>query len=1143
MGWLKRFMYGIKDYAQDRLNDGAAYLQQQANEWAQQAQNTVVNAVQSGVNYVQDQVQGAIGTGADWVGDQLGLGGSKTTTPTATQPPAAPPAAVAPAATPPAGGQAPTNTPNPETGTVTAPPSETTGTSGTTSAPTTNPATRPLTQVEINRMEHQKAWEHVLEVWSKPFSYSKKSSPLYSILEQQYAKQAEKAAGQAYARAVANTGGYGSSYANLTAEEARRQTMEGFSDQQMALYQSARDEFLQERQSAVDWYNQTSKMYQDAKDEELVNGYNFASSMWNGENEDEVRSALQAEGYQPQSIDSIIRTMKSGDLDDLRMESETDKYKTEAAYKDATNDASGTWTDADGNTVSWKSPADDDALRTYLQGKGYDNSVIEQVISKKRQAYVDQLKEDDYIRESTSKEQFKNGKDKALDMWFNGSSNEEIEAYLKDHYDAGTVNDVMYFLRDAQNKQSSQELEADQYEYTESYNNAWKDAGNTWTDAAGNTVSWKSPDDNDALRAHLASLGYESDVIEAVIEKKIKKYNEGLSDKQSTEELEYTEDYNNAWKDAAGIWKGPDDEKTVRDTLASAGYSADVIDDVVDELKREYAEDMQVENIIRETTDADAARDAKDDAAALWAEGKSNEEIREELLKKYDATVVQDIMSWLYQTRSTNDYNAAMSMARGIWVDPKTSEASVRADLLEAGYDPALVEQIITDLKTEYADRESVNATLKQQEYADNLNKAYGEATSVWKSPADDGKVRDALKAAGYEDKVIDAVIKTLKDGYLASLETENAITEEQFQGEVIKATNEAYGIWNGENGEEVKAALEKTYSKPVVDSVLSSMGIEVETETEEKISPEDASAYLLENFDTYNENTMRALLKSLGASDEVINSALENVRGVFKGAVTDTSSGVTDMSSAIEYKGTLDAGLKNNTLTVEEYDAEISKNSKIIVDEVTKNLETPSKLNYKALGFTKAEWDGMDDGEKKLATFEALGRMAVDGTITRSDYDKMLSKDLGDFFSSSKYKNSNYQLRDAANKAIEIQNLYDDGYLLQDQYVQLLYMEIAPKFENTDVFNGLLHAVKTYGKSVSTYVAESAIVDSITDGNRAIAAGKTYQRLTGDQKEMLLNMAIFMSVDRSSNTSDFTENVLDSRPSGNSTVTETTKR
>lgn len=1065
MGWLKRFMYGIKDYAQDRLNDGVSYVQQQANDWIQQTQNNVVNAVQSGVNYVQGQVQNAIGAEADWLGDQLGTGGSKTTTPTATQPPAAPPTAVPPATTPPA------NTPNPETGTVTVPPSTETAPPTTSTAPpstTTNPATRPLTQVDISKQQMNEARDHVYEVMSKPFSYSKKSSPLYSILEQQYAKQAEKAAGQAYARAVANTGGYGSSYANLTAEEARRQTMEGFNDQQMALYQAARDEFMTERQSAVDWYNQTSKMYQDAQDEELVNGYNFAASMWNGENEDEVRSALQAEGYQPQSIDSIIRTMKSGDLDDLRMESETDKYKTEAAYKDATNDAAGTWTDAAGNTVSWKSPADDDALRTYLQGKGYDNSVIEKVISEKRQAYVDQLQVDDYIRESTSKEQFKNGKDEALDMWFNGSSNEEIEAYLKDHYDAGTVNDVMTYLRDAQNQKKS--------------------------------------------------------------------------DKLTSDELDYKSSYNDAWKVASGIWKSPDDEKTVRDTLASAGYSPDVIDDVVDELKREYAEDMQVENIIRENTDAEAARDAKDDAAALWADGKSNEEIREELLKKYDATVVQDIMSWLYQTRSTNDYNAAMSMARGIWVDPKTSEASVRADLLEAGYDPALVEQIITDLKTEYADRESVNATLNQQEYADNLNKAYGEATSVWKSPDDDGKVREALKAAGYEDKVIEAVIKTLKDGYLASLETDNAIAMEQFNGDVIKATNEAYGIWNGENGEEVKAALEKTYSKPVVDSVLSSMGIEVETETEEKISPEDASAYLLENFDSYNENTMRALLKSMGASDEVINSALENVRGVFKGAGDDTMKNVTDMSTAIESKATLDQMLRDGTYTIEEYDAKISEHSKIIVDEVTKNLETPSKLNYQSLGFTKAEWDGMDDAERKLATFEALGRMAVDGTITRSDYGKMLSKDLKDFFGSSEYKNSNYQIRDAASKAIEIQNLYDDGYLLKDQYVQLLYMEIAPKVKNTQLLKSISDAVTKFR---ATYGKEEKIVAGHMNlygiGNHD--GEKEWKYMTADQREMLVEMAIYMSVDRSSNTSDFAGNALDSRPSGNSTVTENSKR
>ena len=98
---------------------------------------------------------------------------------------------------------------------------------------------------------------------NRKFVYNAKESPLYTILQQQAEKEARLASGRAYSRAVANTGGFGSSYATLAAEEAGRQVMEGLDDQQLALYQAAREEFDAERQSALDWYNTAKQLHSD----------------------------------------------------------------------------------------------------------------------------------------------------------------------------------------------------------------------------------------------------------------------------------------------------------------------------------------------------------------------------------------------------------------------------------------------------------------------------------------------------------------------------------------------------------------------------------------------------------------------------------------------------------------------------------------------------------------------------------------------------------------------------------------------------------------------------------------------------------------------------------------------------------------
>lgn len=202
----------------------------------------------------------------------------------------------------------------------------------------TVPDEQPLTQQQVNAQlttaytsqQMNEALQSLVDFNNRKFKYNAKESPLYTILEQQAAEEARLASGRAYARSVANTGGYGSSYATLAAEEASRQVMEGMNDQQYALYQAAKDEFEAERQSRLDWYNQTKQMHEDAMmleeyerlraeeearaaggvNENVQNAYNAAVQIWDGTNEAQVRSALKNQGLTDAEIETTVGMLR-----------------------------------------------------------------------------------------------------------------------------------------------------------------------------------------------------------------------------------------------------------------------------------------------------------------------------------------------------------------------------------------------------------------------------------------------------------------------------------------------------------------------------------------------------------------------------------------------------------------------------------------------------------------------------------------------------------------------------------------------------------------------------------------------------------------------------------------------------------------
>ena len=275
-----------------------------------------------------------------------------------------------------------------------------------------------------------------------------------------------------------------------------------------------------------------------------------------------------------------------------------------------------------------------------------------------------------------------------------------------------------------------------------------------------------------------------------------------------------------------------------------------------------------------------------------------------------------------------------------------------------------------------------------------------------------------------------------------------------------------------------------------------------------------EASALLLSgNFTEYSEGTMRALLETTGQYDEAtINAALEQARKAFRSGVSDSASNVADISTAVTYKGELDAALRNKTMTVQEYDKAIRTNSQKIMAEVNKGLERLEDMDHAALGYTDEEWSGMDDGDKKLAIFDSVGQMVKAGAVTHSDYYKMLYNDLQGEFNSEEYKKSKTQLRDAMDSAIIIQDLYDNGYLLQDEYTSLMYREIYDKIKN-DV---AIETIDNYDKEWKTMKGEplsaSAFFKKIESG-KYLAPGITttsagaVKNFSEEEKELLLDM------------------------------------
>ena len=249
----------------------------------------------------------------------------------------------------------------------------------------------------------------------------------------------------------------------------------------------------------------------------------------------------------------------------------------------------------------------------------------------------------------------------------------------------------------------------------------------------------------------------------------------------------------------------------------------------------------------------------------------------------------------------------------------------------------------------------------------------------------------------------------------------------------------------------------------------------------------------------TFSEKTQREYLASKGYSEADINAAMESQRKLASGTVTDYKAGT--ITDAVTQAQSLDEAYRQGALTVEEYDAAKANNSKVIMDNVNKGMIRIDDVDHAALGIFDEEWSGMKDGEKKLAVFDSVGQLVKSGAVRESDYYKLLYNDIQEELASEDYQKSKNKTRDVVDIAIVIQDLYDNGYMSEDSYKDIVYNELMPNIEDDKTFKTIVY----YARDYDSYGSDTKMAIDLMDEQRIIPNIGKYNT---EEQQMLLTIA-----------------------------------
>ena len=196
-----------------------------------------------------------------------------------------------------------------------------------------------LTQEQILANNINDVIRRMNEIMSQPGNLLPASmSPYYNIYMEQYRKNAEAAEANAYARSVASTGGYGSSYATMAGQRAYSDTMEGFTELTPSMVQTkgqAMSELMQQYQMAKQMQTELKAQTKDVNDATYEAYVSAANGGWyTGDNETSLRARLEnlKAGNPDIDVDKVLEMLKKEYVAPVKPDVNDATY---GAYEDA----------------------------------------------------------------------------------------------------------------------------------------------------------------------------------------------------------------------------------------------------------------------------------------------------------------------------------------------------------------------------------------------------------------------------------------------------------------------------------------------------------------------------------------------------------------------------------------------------------------------------------------------------------------------------------------------------------------------------------------------------------------------------------------------------------------------------------------
>lgn len=747
------------------------------------------------------------------------------------------------------------------------------------------------------------------------------------------------------------------------------------------------------------------------------------------------KNALAYQEYQQGITDGWLEEERLGNQTYSKYESEYDTTLN-ANSTQAYNLVIDRWMftgakDASGNYTEYNS------ISNFLKSQGYDSATIDAVWKKLSTTDTTWLT-NSRVAESA----------KLIDMTtFNGS--EEQKAHYQNIFNTNGFGDVFeqaWASALSLYNTSPAGIEAATSTYVETYSGTY-----TLKDADGNEVTYTGydPDQEEAIRAAMASAGASQSVIDSTI-KKLK----------STFEEKVTAGATNTR--ARMIYNGSN-RTDVENMLKAEGYTAAQAREIVDkleELRKADANGFTNERVLAGYntyhtyyTGADSETQLRsmlaDDPANFTAE--EIESIVTEIKTMYDLSPAGiEAATSQYVDTYSGTYELNGKTYTGY--DPDNEQA-IRAAMAAAGASQGVIDKVIKELDRQYAEHE------------DFIDDGYKMAYEIY-----DGEnwtdVSNMLDLAGYDDNDISEIFEMFSGIDTTALPASVKKTEERAQNvrngvalllkdslNVNKTDDQLKALLVNAGMNEDEAAQSVTNFREMDLSALSNQNVadalamidmkyyngseahktfyrgmlenanfsdadiaaafDLADDAIAADNPSDATewnSWLEENgyLEDYNGTAtsaekLRKILQNNNCSEDLIESVLSTVKTNYSDSIklelNDDISEITNLSTSAPqnltfgnftermqvYKSHLNSGV----ITQKEYDDYLAQLQSAAENTVSWILEDLDNLDraYGVLGFDVDAWADMDDGERYIAALNAVGTYHGDGLI--SDYTK----------------------------------------------------------------------------------------------------------------------------------------------------------